>query len=601
MRPFTSALRVSGLRRRASLLIAGLAMAAGLVLMSAGAALAFFTATDSSHPAAALAAILSAPGGGEQNGPATASSVPIEWTAPAGYTPTSYTVLRCAGTCTPTAADAITNGTCSGQITTTGCTDTDTGLQPSATYTYGVEANRYDWVSPADTFPASTGSSGQHGQRLAFLMQPWWYERIPATGPRDTFAVAVAVETSHGFVVHGDNSDTVTLAISNNPGRGTLTCAGSSPGLTTTVHHGIAVFTGCNINKAGRGYTLTATSATAGLTPPANAHEFDIVAGPAAQLVITSSPVSGVASTLADLGPITVQLQDSLGNPVQAGFFGVPVRLSESPLSGAVFAATQDGTPVTTVSIPPGSDSATFFFGDGKPGSPNITAAAPGLTSATQAETTTAPAFSATDLGNTQLRCGSGLCAGPTVTTTAGSNELIFAYVAESGSLGTSLAGVSGPFSGAPVSYASDQFEGVAEAGVKDNFLFAEEAAGNGATGQVMLNFDRLSNRATVWIDVVQLGAGDTVVACPADCSDGGVGSPASVLTQASSPSDGEIAFVGTADAASFTAPSGFSGLGGGGSSPYGTWANPAVAATSRFAMSASGDGWGSIGVEVSP
>jgi hypothetical protein len=600
MRHFASARRASGparARGRASLLLAGLG-AVGLVLMTASAAFAYFTATDSSNPAAALAATLTAPSGGAQNGAATSSSIPIEWTAPGGYTPTSYTVLRCTGTCTPTAADAITKGTCSGPITTTSCTDTV--VQPDTTYTYGVEANLHNWISPADTFRASTSSGSASAARLAFVVQPWWHQHIRATGRRDAFDVLVAVETSAGSVVTSDNSDKVTLAISNNPGAGTLTCA--SPGLTATVSRGIAVFTGCNIDKAGRGYALTATSSTSpGLAAPANAHAFDIVAGPAAQLAITSAAVSGVASSGANLGPITVQLQDSDGNPVRAGFFGATVNLASNPSSGAVFSATRDGTPDTAVTVPPGSSSVGFFFGDSKSVSPAVTASSPGLTSATQTETVTKPVFSATDLGNTQLSCGDGICTGPSVTTGPGDNELIFAYVAESRSDATTVTGVTGPFSGSPAGYSDQEFERVAGGGNKDNFLFAWEATGDGSTGAVTLNFGDLSSNATVWIDVVQLGAGDTVVACPTSCADGGVGSPASVLTQASSSADSEIAFAGTADPASFTAPSGFTGLGGGGSSPYGTWANPAVGATSKFAMSAPGDGWGSIGVEVSP
>jgi hypothetical protein len=377
--------RRGGPRRRISALLIALSAAAGLVLMSAGAAFAYFTATDSSNPAAALAATLAAPGGGAQNGAATTSSIPIKWTAPAGYTPTSYTVLRCTGTCTPSAADVVAKGGCSGPITSTGCADTDPALQADTTYTYGVEANLYNWISPADTFQASTSSTVSGGQSLAFIVQPRWYQHIRATGRHDTFAVVVAVESSNGAIAGSDNSSTVALAINHNPGDGTLTCASSSPGLTATVSRGLAVFTGCNINKAGWRYTLTATSP--GMTSPANAHSFDIIAGPAAKLAFTSAAVSGVASSDADLGPITVQLQDSDGNAVDAGFFGLTVNLASNPSSGAVFARAQDGTPAAAVTIRAGSDSASFFFGDSKPGSPVITAGSLGLTSATQTET----------------------------------------------------------------------------------------------------------------------------------------------------------------------------------------------------------------------
>jgi hypothetical protein len=605
MRHFASRTLATGSGRprgRLSLLLTGLGATVALVLMTAGAALAYFAATDSSNPAAALAATLAAPTGGTQNGASTVSSIPIKWTAPAGYTATSYTVLRCRGTCTPTAADTIANGTCSGPITATSCTDTDAALQPSTSYTYDVEANLHYWVSPADTFKASTSSGSSGAEHLAFVIQPRWHKHIQATGRHDTFDVSVAVESSSGSAVTNDNSDKVTLAISNNPGGGALTCASSSPGLTASVSDGVAAFTGCNIDKAGRGYTLTATSSTSpSLVPPANARAFDIVAGPPAQLAFISEPVSGVASPNANLGPITVELQDSDGNPVDTGLSGATVSLASSPSPGVVFAATQNGTPATAVTIPPGSDSVSFFFGDASPGSPVLTASGLGHPSARQTETVNKPAFSATDLGNARLICSGGWCSGPSVTATSGSTELIFAYVAESRYDSTALTGVTGPFSGTPSNYSDEEFERVAGGGVKDNFLFAAQATGDGSTGAVTLSFDHLSNNATVWIDIVQLGAGDTVITCSTACADGGVGSPASVLTRVASSSDSEIAFAGTADAASFTPPSSFTGLGGGGSSPYGTWADPAVAAASKFGMSASGDGWGSIGVEVSP
>jgi hypothetical protein len=65
----------------------------GMTFLGAGAALAYWATTDSSHPAQAAAATLSVPTAGAQNGTATPSTVPIKWTAPTGYTSAGYTVL----------------------------------------------------------------------------------------------------------------------------------------------------------------------------------------------------------------------------------------------------------------------------------------------------------------------------------------------------------------------------------------------------------------------------------------------------------------------------------------------------------------------------
>ena len=81
----------------------------------------------------------------------------------------------------------------------------------------------------------------------------------------------------------GANSNaTVTLAIGTNPAAGTLTC---TSGLTRTAVAGVATFSGCRINNAGFGYTLTATAT--GLTG-ATSTAFT-VAAPAAQIALTTS------------------------------------------------------------------------------------------------------------------------------------------------------------------------------------------------------------------------------------------------------------------------------------------------------------------------
>ena len=362
-----------GWRRRVLLFLIGLAACAAFA--SAGAALAYWAASDSSNPAAAGAATLTAPTAGTTTG-STPGSVSISWTAP-GYGPTSYTVYRCdTVSCTPSVA--ITNGTCSGVITATSCTDTDGTLAPGHTYYYAVQAQLYNWQSPLSaTFSGATTPASQ----LGFTVQPGIDANIQAAGT-GSFDVDVAIQDSLGSTVTSDNVDTVTLAIDNNPSAGVLACTNSGD-LTVTVLAGIAHFTGCSITTAGAGYTLTATST--GLTQPSNANAFNITAGAASQLLFTTSAVIGPPSASATLGPITVQEQDVNGNPAPAGLGGVTVSLSGP--TGSVFADTSGGTSVSAVTIGSGSSTADFFYGNSNSGSPQITAASGGLTSAQQTET----------------------------------------------------------------------------------------------------------------------------------------------------------------------------------------------------------------------
>src|ERR1700733_4913449 len=126
---------------RPRLLLGAVGVIIGVILFSAGAAFAYFLFTTSSNDAQAVADTLPAPTGAAQNGTATSASVSVTWTAPTGtpsYTPTGYLVLRCQGSgCTNFAA--VTTGGCA-KVTTTSCTDTDSALLSSSTYSYEVEA-----------------------------------------------------------------------------------------------------------------------------------------------------------------------------------------------------------------------------------------------------------------------------------------------------------------------------------------------------------------------------------------------------------------------------------------------------------------------------
>ncbi len=111
----------------------------------------------------------------------------------------------------------------------------------------------------------------------------------------------------------------MTVGIGTNAGGGTL---GGTP--TATASSGVATFSGLSINKAGTGYTLTASaSGPTGTTSNA----FNITAGGASQLVWTQQPsavVSGVSMTPA----VTVTVEDASGNVVTGASGTVTLTLT---------------------------------------------------------------------------------------------------------------------------------------------------------------------------------------------------------------------------------------------------------------------------------
>ncbi len=133
----------------------------------------------------------------------------------------------------------------------------------------------------------------------------------------------------------------------------------------------------------------------------------------ATQALVMSSPaVSSATSNTPNLGPITIRRQTGSGTPITAGG-PLTVDLTSSPSNGATFGMSQfTSVPVTTVIIPPGQSSATFWLGMTTPGTPTITASATGLVPGTQVETiTTAPAglgilLAAGSTGSPSLSCG---------------------------------------------------------------------------------------------------------------------------------------------------------------------------------------------------
>ncbi len=111
------------------------------------------------------------------------------------------------------------------------------------------------------------------------------------------FGLAVSAEDRYGNVVKAETGS-VTIALKNNPGHGTL-----SGRLTISFSSGVAKFSGLRLNKPGDGYTIKATSTklTPAITDPFNVTDGD---APSVGLVLATQPSRGIAidSTLSPVG-----------------------------------------------------------------------------------------------------------------------------------------------------------------------------------------------------------------------------------------------------------------------------------------------------------
>lgn len=140
--------------------------------------------------------------------------------------------------------------------------------------------------------------------------------------------------------------------------------------------------------------SLTATSA--GLQ--SGSLSLQIVSTTATQLTL-SGPATGAAGTSATNGPFTVTLTDASGNPVPAPATGVTVALASNSSDLHEFSSTPAGPQASSIVIPSGSTSATFYYGDAQPGSVALSASAPGFS----------PASTMLELATTVALAGLGL------------------------------------------------------------------------------------------------------------------------------------------------------------------------------------------------
>ena len=165
---------------------------------------------------------------------------------------------------------------------------------------------------------AAFNTVGGTATKLTFIVQP---VSTPA-GAIIQPGVQVAVQDAGGVTIK-PFTGSITVAIGNNPGGGTL-----SGTLTAPVNAGVASFPNLSINNVGTSYTLAATSL--GLTG-ATSSPFNITAAAAIHLTFSVQPV---ATTAGQIIPSVQVSALNASNAVVTSFTG-PITLSIAVGTGA--------------------------------------------------------------------------------------------------------------------------------------------------------------------------------------------------------------------------------------------------------------------------
>ena len=166
-------------------------------------------------------------------------------------------------------------------------------------------------------FNISAGSPS----KLIFTTQP-----TSAMSGASLGGISVTVEDAAGNVVTSSSAP-ITLAVGTNAGPGG-TLSGS---LVVNAVSGVATFPGLNIDLAGVGYTLTASS---GILTSATSSTFNISAAAANKLAFTIEPVNSAAMTT--LPGIVVTVEDAAGNTVTSYSGSISLAISNNPSGGTL-------------------------------------------------------------------------------------------------------------------------------------------------------------------------------------------------------------------------------------------------------------------------
>ncbi len=229
--------------------------------------------------------------------------------------------------------NTVTGFTATADITSSGSLSAGGGTTVS--FTNGVLSSHSVTISNTGSFTitATETSSTPNGVSNAFTVDPGpptqlGYSVQPSNesaGVAIAPAIKVQVQDSQGNLIP-TATDSITLAINNNPASGTL-----SGTVTVAAVSGEATFSDISIDNTGSGYTLDATAT--GLTT-ATSVSFDIVGVPT-QLGFSVEP-SNQAGGLSIVPAIRVQVQDSGGSMVPSATDSITLAINNNPASGTL-------------------------------------------------------------------------------------------------------------------------------------------------------------------------------------------------------------------------------------------------------------------------
>jgi hypothetical protein len=181
----------------------------------------------------------------------------------------------------------------------------------------------------------------------------------------------------------------VTAIASGEPVDGgviTFTVLTGSDGQGATLSSGTATISGgqASVTATANGYagSYQVSAGATGVSTPAL---FDL-SNTAGGTVVVFTTISQTLTAGQASGVMTVELQDSSGNVVQAGSGGVTLTLGSTSTAATFLDVSGQPLSSPSITIPEGSSTTSFEYEDTLAGSPTVTATSPGLL-ATQVET----------------------------------------------------------------------------------------------------------------------------------------------------------------------------------------------------------------------
>jgi len=259
-------------------------------------------------------------------------SNPSNTTAGTAFGPVSVEIRDAYGN-TVTGTNSITVSLQGGQGASLGGTTTVTAANGVATFAdLAITRAASGYKLTAQATGLSNGNSSAFdvapgaAAALAFAAQPGAVQAGAAVGP-----LLISIVDAYGNTVTSA-TDSIAVALGSNPGNGSLT------GTTTVAAvKGVATFPDLSLNRAAKGYTLSASAGTLSLT----SSTFDVTAGPPSKLVFRGTPAKGTAGT--NLAALTVELQDALGNVLTDSSANVTISLGINPAAAQLL-----GSPTVT-------------------------------------------------------------------------------------------------------------------------------------------------------------------------------------------------------------------------------------------------------------